>query len=359
MEFENPRRTSFALEGRLSAVDALRTGAFLCVVLCHFGGALGSGFATGSVARSVCDFLVEHGSLGTDTFFLLAAYLLCRSLRAGANWKDAIRRRFLKIYPGFLAMFTIYLLLMPLVPDLSKVPQDAAGTGIYLLANLLLLPGIFPIHPLVTVAWSLSYVAVGYVFIGGLFRLMARGAWTGRRRAFVWAAMTAAIWTTAEFGGFPHPRLLFFPLGALLAEGSPFIAEACARWRFTATLLSALGVLAMVAAKGVLVPAGITLVVAAAIGSSGFRSPAITGLLTDLGGLSYPVFLSHGLVLHFLRWVGPATETFTDFSALLLGTVSLVLVTAILFRTSLADPLQSMLVQSNFWYGTTARQGGI
>jgi peptidoglycan/LPS O-acetylase OafA/YrhL len=323
-------------------------------VLCHFGGLIGPRFAAGSTARVICDAFVHYGSLGTDTFFVLAAYLLCRSLAKGSTWKEAVGRRILKFYPGFVAILTLYLLLSRFAP-VSKLPADGVGTAVYVAANLLLLPGLLPIESMVAVAWSLSYIAVGYVLVGGLYRLSTRRGWSGAQRGLLWAAMAVAIWGSSQFG-LPYQRMMFFPLGALLCEVAP---ARYPRARFftavAAMLLLSIVMLPESASRAI----AITLGAAATIGFTSFRPPIVASLFADLSQISYAVFLSHGLVLHLIRLAGPATATLADLGALLLVTLSLVLVAAVAFRAAVLEPLESMLVHRSSMYGTTARQSSI
>ena len=65
---------------------------------------------------------------------------------------------------------------------MSKLPQGAGAVVAYLLANLLLLPGLFPIEPLITVAWSLSYEFAYYLALPLLVAGTGMRDWEPRRR---------------------------------------------------------------------------------------------------------------------------------------------------------------------------------
>ncbi|MEO5922561.1 MAG: acyltransferase [Bryobacteraceae bacterium] len=323
---------------RLKSVDGLRTLAFLIVVLCHFGGMIGSGFPKGSVARIVCEALGRSGSVGTDTFFFLAAFLLCRSLRRGVNWKEAMGRRLLKFYPGLLAMLTLYVLLSTLMPSVAKLPKDGVDAVIYVVANLLLLPGIVPMTPIITIAWSLSYVVAGYVLVGGLFRLTA-SHW---QRCLVWAGAAVLIWSADQFAEFPHGRLLFFPLGALFAEMMPRISRIGSWW----WLVALAGLSAAFFWPGLSTRAiGIGLLVTGALAAPEIQSRTLNALIATLGRNSYAVFLSHGIALHLIQLADPVRETLTDLFALVFAGMSLVLVVALVFRTLVLDPLRGVSLQ--------------
>ena len=100
----------------------------------------------------------ELGWAGVDLFFVLSGYLIYGHLVATPQpFMRYFGRRVKRIYPAFLVVFAVYVLLSLLRPADSKIPAGAADAAVYLLQNLLLLPGLWPTEPLITVAWSLSY----------------------------------------------------------------------------------------------------------------------------------------------------------------------------------------------------------
>ncbi len=291
---------------RKASIDVLKTAAFTVVALSHFGGMLGRSFPQGSVSRAICDAFSRFGALGTDAFFLLSAYLLCQSMSQGSNWKTAVRRRLIRIYPGFVAMLALYLLLMPMAPHVSKVPKDPAAFLTYVAANLLLLPGIFPIEPIITVAWSLSFVVFGYALTGALYRMVQARGDRAMRRSLLWLFSTIVVGICAHQMGSQYGRIVYFPLGALLAEALPNLPYR--RLAFPRV-----------------------------------NNLAGSQWLTEFSRHSYAVLLSHGLVLHGLRWIGPATANLVDLAALLLAAGSLIVVTAIFFRAVALKPLETWI----------------
>src|SRR5437763_6967860 len=81
----------------------------------------------------------------------------------------------------FFALLCTYLLLSMMLPSEAKWPLDQGARAVYVIENLLLMPGMFDIVPMMTVAWTLSYEVFYYalipIIVGGFG--MARG---GRRR---------------------------------------------------------------------------------------------------------------------------------------------------------------------------------
>lgn len=161
--------------------------------------------------------LLDVGSLGVDLFFLLSGYLIYGSLmRHEQPFGRYLARRLQRIYPAFIAVFLIYVGLMWLVPDRSKIPQPFWPAGAsYLLANLALLPGVVAIPPLMTVAWSLSYELAAYLAWPVLIESLRLRSWSRGGRILLLAFGTAALlwWVPSQ----PEQPLIKFAL--LLAGG--------------------------------------------------------------------------------------------------------------------------------------------
>lgn len=165
-------------QSNLRPMEGLRGFAVFLVFLVHFA----SVFRTWMpVPKAVSDHFEKglgHG--GVNLFFILSGYLIYRSLMERApSFLPYFRRRIQRIYPVFLVMFTIYLLLSWIFPGESRIPDGATAATAYLVQNLLLLPGVFPIEPMITVAWSLSYEMFFYLFLPlfiSLLRLRERPA---------------------------------------------------------------------------------------------------------------------------------------------------------------------------------------
>ncbi len=114
------------------------------------------------------------GNTGVDLFFVLSGYLIYGALINKASpYLRFMLRRVLRIYPVFLVMMAIYLLLCWAFPQNSKLPARVDDAVIYVAQNLLLLPGMTGIKPLITVAWSLSYEMFYYLLAPVVIALLA------------------------------------------------------------------------------------------------------------------------------------------------------------------------------------------
>jgi exopolysaccharide production protein ExoZ len=158
------------------------------------------------------------GNVGVDLFFVLSGFLIYGALLDGSKgFGRYFVRRVRRIYPAFLVVFVIYLLASALRPAESKIPSGWADAALYLTQNLLLLPGIFPIEPMITVAWSLSYEMFYYLvapLVMWAAALKTRSApW---RLAFVVVVSVVAFGAAAWLGG--PVRLGMFLAGIVLFE---------------------------------------------------------------------------------------------------------------------------------------------
>lgn len=158
------------------------------------------------------------GNTGVDLFFVLSGYLIYGSLLSRRQqFQRFISRRIERIYPAFVVVFAAYVVLSFVFPAENKIPSPATDGMIYLVQNFLLLPGLFPIEPMITVAWSLSYEMFYYLAIPLvilLFRLRDRSAiW--RTTFFLSITLMTVIYCALNGG---HVRLIMFISGILLYE---------------------------------------------------------------------------------------------------------------------------------------------
>ena len=245
------------------------------------------------------------GHAGVDLFFVLSGFLIYgHLLRRKQRFGAYLWRRVQRIYPVFLAVFALYLFLSWQMPGRSKLPSDGS-LWLYLLANLALLPGLFPIEPLITVAWSLSYEMFFYLAMPlAMAAVHLRDRSREVRTLGLAMSLIAAFVAFGVVGG--PVRLTMFLFGALLAEILPM----------TKGLGSAVGALAGLAGLAVMVvpvsgPHGLSWKYAS-LGVCIFvlchaalsvRAPLLSAALCFwplrwLGNMSYSYYLLHGLALH-------------------------------------------------------------
>jgi exopolysaccharide production protein ExoZ len=204
---------------RLIAMEGLRGFAVLLVFFVHFYALFGRYLSTHPFFDSSLRFLGNVGNTGVDLFFVLSGALIYGVLlRKKVSYLTFIRRRAERIYPAFLVVFLIYLLLSAIFRDENKIHGAILYACLYVAANALLLPGIFPITPIITVAWSLSYEFFFYLTIPVLIWITGMPTW---KRPFR-VTFFIGLWLSYLLYAFtvPHSqvRLLMFVAGILMYE---------------------------------------------------------------------------------------------------------------------------------------------
>ena len=319
-----PRRLAsyFELQDAATArwlpMEGLRGFAVALVFLVHF-----ADFLEPISDVSWLGALHEVGNVGVDLFFVLSGFLIYKAcIQRPINLRLYAWRRIERIYPAFLAAFAIYLLLMFLMPSASKLPDGVGEKISYILSNLLFLPGMLSIEPMMTVAWSLSYEVFFYLPVPIAIIALRMRQWTPEQRLVLFLALYAGMIAVelAGYGG--RFRLAMFLGGMMLYE---VLALRPAEMRKTSALsdLLALGVVSgalllyvllainPVAVRsslnGALPPVSRIVLVNIAFVILVYRSvfpagPAAKAFswtpLRWLGNISYSFYLMHGLGLH-------------------------------------------------------------
>ncbi|MFG6416587.1 acyltransferase family protein [Roseateles sp. DC23W] len=202
----------------LRPMEGLRGVAVLLVFLVHYATLVTPWVPRGGLSSQVLDVVHAVGNVGVDLFFVLSGYLIYSSLLESPKpFAVYLRRRVQRIYPTFLAVFALYLGLTLFLQRPERFPAEPAAAALYVLQNLLLLPGVFPIDALIAVAWSLSYEFFFYLLVPlvvGLGRLRARTReW---RIGFLLLATAVVLVGFGTWGG--PVRMTMFLAGMLLHE---------------------------------------------------------------------------------------------------------------------------------------------
>ena len=291
------------------ALDGVRALAASLVFLVHYQAAFGYLLGARPLVYHIGEYVANVGVNGVNVFFVLSGFLIYGSLLGRPVTPSRyLKRRARRIYPTFLVVLGIYLLLSALFPERSKLPAGP-GALLFIGANALLLPGVFPIRPIVTVSWSLSYELCFYGLILAVVVGLRLRSWPVANRVWFWL-MLVMVWviggTTAQ--SYVSSFILFVP-GILLAEA--FRSEAVRAWavRIPIALLGSIFTLALVAQ-----PALVTVVHGPWLG----RVPLITGSVIGV------LLLATATPLFVLRLMlaPPATTRFAREPVRRLGVVS-------------------------------------
>lgn len=199
-------------------MEGLRGFAVLLVFFVHYISLLDPWMERASALDDFTRLLHILGNTGVDLFFVLSGYLIYGSLIARPQpFLKFMSRRVERIYPTFLVVLAVYIGLSFAMPSESKIPGGGLEATIFIVENILLLPGLNSTVPIITVAWSLSYEMFYYLVLPlviGLFALRRR---TVGARVALFVAIPAAMWVWCALGG-SHVRLSMFAAGILLHE---------------------------------------------------------------------------------------------------------------------------------------------
>ena len=204
---------------RFPSMEGLRGLAVLLVFFVHLNGMFAVYLQPQSLMHLAFNFLGIIGNSGVDVFFVLSGFLIYGALiRKKVFFFQFMRRRYERIYPTFLAVFGVYLVLSAALPSENKIHGTPIRALFYVGANLLLLPGIISITPIITVAWSLSYEMFFYFAIPLIISLGMIRHWTRIRRVLFFVILTAVGLVFNFYVPTAHIQMLMFIAGILLYE---------------------------------------------------------------------------------------------------------------------------------------------
>ncbi|GJG87958.1 hypothetical protein tb265_31390 [Gemmatimonadetes bacterium T265] len=304
------------------ALDGVRALAASLVFLVHYQAAFRFLLVSNPPLYNAGEYAALVGFHGVYVFFVLSGFLIYGSLIARpVRPTRYLWRRVQRIYPTFLVVLAVYLVIGAFAPVRSKLPSGVNGLRL-IAANVLLLPGVFRIRPIITVSWSLSFELVFYVLILAVVVALGLRRWDSRGRVLLWTGLlvlwlaggTAAIRVVRDF-------IMFLP-GILLAEAARSeraraLVALVPVWLAALLAGSAIAAQPLFIAWGAvpgarvlwLAPTVVALLLLSATTSlllfrllQGPRTATIFAHepLRRLGVVSYSFYLSHGLVIHVI-----------------------------------------------------------
>ena len=323
---------------RAPAVEGLRGIAVALVFGVHFHALFSHYVAPGSLTFHLSALAWNIGHSGVDIFFALSGALIYEVvLRRQQPYGQFLSRRAQRIYPCFLAVFALYVALL-FVDPASHLPPGRIHAGLFLVANALLLPGIVPIEPLISVAWSLRYEFAFYILLPLLVYKLAFRQRSARSR-ILWMCVPALVLITAALiHPMAHKRMLMFLAGMWAYEARNsnwFRSRMTRRGELGVALLFVISFPAIVAcsatgglpdiwswsALGVLFVTDFWVVLYVTGFDGRLKSFCSFAGLRWLGNISYSFYLVHGLTLKVLATVLAVVVPSTPYGAVLFWTI--------------------------------------
>jgi len=311
-------------KNRILPMEGIRGVAATLVFFVHFNSHF-TRFCGGGSMLWMAQWMGSMGHTGVDVFFILSGYLIYGiTMKPRFAFWPYFERRVARLYPTFLLVFAIYLGTSFVLPSRSKLPSSVPHALLYVAANLLMLPGIFPIRALITVAWSLSYEWLFYLVLPALILLLRLRRWQWRFRIlFASLVSVFCVWAGQEqFTA--HSRLGMFGAGLVVWEllHRTEVSAGLPRWgEWVAGGLFVLN-LAVIGAYGAY--RGSTEVVLARVPAFYVPSLWITGGLLVLYAIGYPGVLGRTFSVAPLRWIGNISYSYYLIHGLTLISLSVI-----------------------------------
>lgn len=295
-------------DANVRSMEGLRGFAVFLVFLVHYATLAGPWIPVDTFTVRIADAMHTVGNSGVDLFFILSGYLIYSSLISKRQrFGSFMHRRIKRLYPTFTVVFLLYVLLSFIFRSESKIPTQGSDAFIYLIQNFLLLPGLFPITPMISVAWSLSYELFYYLVAPLAIALFSMRERTAAWRISLFSLVAILFVTYCAFISGPI-QLVMFISGILLFETlsfgervpkpSVYFAGTALFFGVTAILLPWGGAVGQISKVTILFCAFFVVCLAC------FRTPSgefarwfCWTPLRWLGNMSYSYYLLHGLVL--------------------------------------------------------------
>jgi peptidoglycan/LPS O-acetylase OafA/YrhL len=209
---------SHAKHKSLASMEGIRGFAVFLVFLVHYTTLINPWLVVNSNTYEIAESIRRIGNIGVDLFFVLSGFLIYGMLiKKHKPFAPYLLRRIQRIYPTFTVVLVLYLILSALFPSASKLPKEWGDAIFLIFQNFLLLPGLFDITAIVTVAWSLSYELFYYLFIPLLILLTAMRRWNPVLRVTFFGLGSILLFIYfVNYGG--PMRLLMFVPGIILYE---------------------------------------------------------------------------------------------------------------------------------------------
>ncbi len=205
--------------GRFTGLEGLRGLAVTLVFFVHLELVTAPYTPAGSLTETLSVGFQNAGSVGVDIFYALSGYLIYGGLiQKEQAFRPYMARRVQRIYPTFLFILGLYVILSFAVPSESKLGPNPLAWPLVIGFNALLLPGVFPGERMITVAGTLSFEMLFYLTVPWVITRFGLRGRTGEQRVSFWIRAGALIALFVLPVNSPHQRIMMFVAGIFLWE---------------------------------------------------------------------------------------------------------------------------------------------
>jgi exopolysaccharide production protein ExoZ len=206
------------MKERYQCLDVLRGIAAIAVFTFHFFGLALPHFQSELLNPNL--FLIAGfcGSIGTNLLLLLSGFLVgkAESEHAG-SYLASLARRVIRIFPTYAIVVFLALLFGAISPSASKLsPSQSLVQSFF--EQMVLIPGLFPGRPVMTVSWTLSYIFAGYVALPLLARTYMLVFRNRASLSWLWLGVILSILIVNYYSNIGFIRITYIPAGCLIAE---------------------------------------------------------------------------------------------------------------------------------------------
>jgi peptidoglycan/LPS O-acetylase OafA/YrhL len=305
-------------------MDGLRGIAMLFVFIGHFDSLWVGGIHANNSVGCFLRLVYADGTFGSSFFMLLSAFFAYGSRMNGRKpFREFLEGRFWRLYPLYLALMLVYLIGCVTIPKLSKLPPDPLHVALFIAGNLLVLPGILPIKPLMDVTWTLSFIIFFYFVEAGLARVF-RAAGVSRFGRITFLTTAGILWArSSSIFGWWEARTAIFWCGMALWEVVDAMSGQRRQWavRLTApaAVITLLGIwcrthvmLSEPQGGYAAVAFWVTLITSVTLsaflwvanfGPGWWKQLLAAPLLRQLGAASYSFYLTHAFAVKAFRLI--------------------------------------------------------
>lgn len=216
--FDELFMVSHSNHNTIKSMEGLRAFAAFMVFVVHYAAQALPWVVPKTFSTDFILYIRYFGATGVDFFFILSGFLIYGMLISkDVPVRKYIKRRLLRIYPTFIVVMILYLVLSFLFPAESKLPGGVYENSIFIIQSFLLLPGILSIEPIMTVAWTLSYEMFFYLIVPVFIVGLGMRSWQAKHR-ITFLASIALVGFIIGFETSSYIRMLMFVSGMLVFE---------------------------------------------------------------------------------------------------------------------------------------------